>query len=76
MREIQEIANELKVIISNKNDFKWAINQKKEVDSGCRLYLQPEWSKKEEIVPKIIDFVAENSEWTISLQTHKYMNIP
>ena len=76
LKEIQDIADELKVIISNKDDFKWAKNQKKEVNSGCKLYLQPEWSKKEKITPKIIDFVAQNSEWTISLQTHKYMNIP
>ena len=74
--DIQKIADELKVIISNDNDFKWALFQQKNVNSKCKLYLQPEWSKKEIILPKIIDFVTSNLGWVVSLQTHKYMNIP
>ncbi|MBT7896236.1 MAG: 7-carboxy-7-deazaguanine synthase QueE, partial [Flavobacteriales bacterium] len=74
--DIQKIADELKVIISNDNDFKWALSQQKNVNSKCKLYLQPEWSKKEIILPKIIDFVTSNLGWVVSLQTHKYMNIP
>mgnify|MGYP001373633638 CR=1 FL=1 len=76
LKELLEMADELKVIISNKNDFKWAENQRKEVLQECKLYLQPEWSKKESILPKIIDFVSKNLDWRISLQTHKYMNLP
>ena len=76
LNEVQLIADELKVIISNKNDFKWAINQSNKVNRNCKLYLQPEWSKKEIILPKIIDFVSKNQNWRISLQTHKYMNLP
>ena len=49
---------------------------KENVNSKCKLYLQPEWSKKDSILPIIIDFVTKNPEWTISLQAHKYMNIP
>jgi len=76
LKNIYDIADELKVIISNKNDLKWAHDQKKKIKNGCKLYLQPEWSKKEKVLPQIIDFVSKNSEWSISLQTHKYMNLP
>ena len=76
LNEVQLIADELKVIISNKNDFKWAIDQSNKVNRDCKLYLQPEWSKKELVLPKIIDFVSKNQNWRISLQTHKYMNLP
>ena len=73
---IYGLTDELKVVISNKNDFKWAIKHKENVKPSCKLYLQPEWSKKDSILPIIIDFVTKNPEWTISLQAHKYMNIP
>ena len=76
LNEVQVIADELKVIVSNKNDIKWAIDQSNKVNSDCKLYLQPEWSKKELVLPKIIDFVSKNQNWRISLQTHKYMNLP
>tara|TARA_B100001113_G_C21119176_1_gene626628 strand:- start:579 stop:1211 length:633 start_codon:yes stop_codon:yes gene_type:complete len=76
LKNIYDIADELKVIISNKNDLKWAHDQKNQIKNGCKLYLQPEWSKKEKVLPQIIDFVSKNSEWSISLQTHKYMNLP
>ncbi len=74
--EIKGIANELKIIVQNKHDLKWAQEQRKEVSSSCKLYLQPEWSKREEMMPMITDFVMENTDWQISLQTHKYMNLP
>ena len=76
LNKIYSLTDELKVIISNKNDFKWAIKHKENVKPSCKLYLQPEWSKKDSILPIIIDFVTKNPEWTISLQAHKYMNIP
>ena len=76
LNNIYSLTDELKVIISNKNDFKWAIKHKENVKPSCKLYLQPEWSKKDSILPIIIDFVTKNPEWTISLQAHKYMNIP
>ena len=76
LSSIYSLTNELKIIISNKNDFKWAMKFKEKVNSKCKLYLQPEWSKKDSILPIIIDFVTKNPQWTISLQTHKYMNIP
>ena len=69
-------ANELKVIIHNRNDFKWAEQFASQCFSDCKLYLQPEWSKAKEMMPEIVDYVMNNPKWNISLQSHKYMNIP
>ncbi len=69
-------ANELKVIVFNKSDFGWAEEHAKMVSSDCKLYLQPEWSKSKEMTPLIVDYVMNNPKWEISLQTHKYLNIP
>lgn len=69
-------ASELKVVISHPSDFEWAENHARKVSSSCRLYLQTEWSKQERFLPMIIEYVKENPQWRISLQTHKYMNIP
>ncbi|MBC8266753.1 MAG: 7-carboxy-7-deazaguanine synthase QueE [Flavobacteriales bacterium] len=74
--EIKPLANELKIIVQNKHDLKWAEAQKQSVSTSCKLYLQPEWSKIELVMPLITDFVMENTHWQISLQTHKYMNLP
>jgi len=74
--EIYLKANELKVIIFNLHDFIWAEEQSKKVNSSCYFYLQPEWSKQKELIPLIIEYVKKNPKWMISLQTHKYMNIP
>ena len=73
---IKPITSELKVIVNNKHDFVWAEQQREGLSDDCKLYLQAEWSKREKIIPMIIDFVKENKDWTISLQSHKYMNIP
>ena len=69
-------AHELKVIIYNKHDFVFAEEQAALVNGQAILYLQPEWSKKEEMTPLIVDYVMQNPKWRISLQTHKYLNIP
>ena len=74
--EAYQKANELKIIISHPSDFEWAQMHASKVDSNCRLYLQPEWSKQERFLPNIIDFVKKHPKWRISLQTHKFMNIP
>ncbi len=70
------IANELKVIIYNKHDFIFAEEQASKVNPNAILFLQPEWSKKEEMTPLIVDYVMNNPKWRVSLQTHKYLNIP
>jgi organic radical activating enzyme len=74
--EIYVKANELKIIVFNRHDFKYAEEQAKKVSKNCILYLQPEWEKREKIIPLIIDYVMKNNKWKISLQTHKYLNIP
>ncbi len=74
--DVLPFANELKVIVFNKSDFIWAEVHAKMVGPNCKLYLQPEWSKSAEIIPLIIDYVMNNPKWEISLQTHKYLNIP
>lgn len=76
LETIKPLANELKIIVKNKSDFKWAEEQRVGVSEKCKLYLQPEWSNKEEMIPLIIDYVMANPEWQISLQTHKYLHIP
>lgn len=74
--EAYEKASELKVVIYNKSDFEWAKSHAERVHPECLLYIQPEWSKQERLLPQIIDFVKDNPQWRLSLQTHKYLNIP
>ena len=71
-----QIASELKVIIYNKHDFIFAEEQAEKVNPNAILFLQPEWSKKEEMTPLIVDYVMNHPKWRVSLQTHKYLNIP
>jgi len=74
--EIYKRANELKVIIFNKHDFKFAEQQAEQLKTDALLYLQPEWSVREKMMPLIVDYVMKNPKWKISLQTHKYLRIP
>ncbi|WP_114782568.1 7-carboxy-7-deazaguanine synthase QueE [Botryobacter ruber] len=69
-------ADELKVIIFNKSDFAWAEEHAARVGEKTLLYLQPEWSKAEQLMPLLVDYVKQHPQWRMSLQTHKYMNIP
>lgn len=73
---IYKKAHELKIIVFNQHDFKWAEEQAQFVNENCFLFLQPEWSKHQQLLPQIIEYVKEHPKWMISLQTHKYMNIP
>ncbi|HLS11491.1 MAG TPA: 7-carboxy-7-deazaguanine synthase QueE [Flavobacteriaceae bacterium] len=70
------LANELKVIIYNKNDFVFAEEQAAKVGPDCMLLMQPEWSKRDVMTPLIVDYVKKNTKWRISLQTHKYIDVP
>ncbi|MFT3981882.1 MAG: 7-carboxy-7-deazaguanine synthase QueE [Ferruginibacter sp.] len=74
--EVIEKADELKVVVFNKSDFAWAEKYAAQVKPGCRLYLQPEWDKRETVTPLIIDYVKQHPQWRISLQVHKYINVP
>ncbi len=69
-------ANELKVVVFNKSDFDWAEKYAALVSPECRLYLQPEWDKAAQVTPMIIDYVKSNPRWQMSLQIHKYINVP
>jgi len=75
-KEVYAKANELKMIIYNNDDFRFAEEQAEKVNDNCILYLQPEWSKRDKMMPKIVDYVMEHPKWKVSLQTHKYLNIP
>lgn len=74
--DILKKANELKIIVFNKSDFHWAEKYAGEVSDSCKLYLQPEWDKSEIITPLIIDYIKQNPKWQLSLQIHKYINVP
>lgn len=74
--DIYKCAHELKVVIYNKSDFNWAEKHAALVNKNCRLYLQPEWSKREIMTPQIVDYIKKFPKWHVSLQIHKYMNIP
>ena len=76
LNEVVVKANELKVVIYNKSDFEWAESHLTKINSSCKLYLQPEWSKQERFLPEIIEYVKKHPKWRISLQTHKFMDIP
>ena len=69
-------ANELKVVIFNKSDFDWAEKYAAQVSPSCKLYLQPEWDKAAQVTPLIIDYIKANPKWELSLQVHKYINVP
>ncbi len=69
-------ADELKIIVFDKTDFDFAMRQARMVRFGTHLYLQPEWSKREKMLPAIIDFIIRHPGWKLSLQTHKYIGLP
>jgi organic radical activating enzyme len=69
-------ANELKVVVFNKSDFEWAEKYAALVAPSCKLYLQPEWDKAAQVTPLIIDYIKANPQWELSLQLHKYINVP
>lgn len=76
LTENMHLANELKIIVFNKSDFKWAEDYAALVPAECKLYLQTEWDKRDEMSPLIIEFIQQNPRWQLSMQTHKYLNIP
>lgn len=74
--ESLKVASELKVVINHANDFRFAEQFVPQLKDNCKLFLQPEWSREKEVLPLMIDYVKEHQQWEISLQIHKYMNIP
>lgn len=76
VEKIHRAADELKIIIHNKDDFRWAEQHASMVRKKCILFLQPEWGMKDEMMPAIADYVKENPKWRVSLQAHKYIGLP
>jgi 7-carboxy-7-deazaguanine synthase len=74
--EILSKANELKIIIYNKSDFDWAVKYASLVSDQCKLYLQPEWSNASKMTPLIVEYIKTHPQWELSLQIHKYINVP
>jgi 7-carboxy-7-deazaguanine synthase len=76
LRGIVSLANELKIVVFNKSDFDWAEKYAALVSPSCKLFLQPEWDKAAEITPLIIEYIKAHPQWELSLQIHKYINVP
>jgi 7-carboxy-7-deazaguanine synthase len=74
--EILPEANELKIVVFNKFDFDWAEKYAALVNNDCKLFLQPEWDKAADVTPLIIEYIKANPKWELSLQIHKYINVP
>jgi organic radical activating enzyme len=76
LTESIQAASELKVVIFNTHDFEWAETYAKQVAPNCKLYLQPEWDKSNEITPLVIEYIKANPKWELSAQLHKYIQVP
>jgi 7-carboxy-7-deazaguanine synthase len=76
LAEVITVADELKIIVFNRSDFAWAEKYAALVSPNCKLYLQPEWSKAAEMTPMIVDYIKAHPQWELSLQIHKYINVP
>jgi len=76
LTESIQAASELKVVIFNTHDFEWAETFAKQVSPNCKLYLQPEWDKSNEITPLVIEYIKAHPKWELSAQLHKYIQVP
>ncbi|WP_276500499.1 7-carboxy-7-deazaguanine synthase QueE [Terrimonas pollutisoli] len=76
LSEVINVASELKIIVYNKSDFAWAEKYAALVPAACKLYLQPEWSKADQMTPLMVDYIKAHPQWELSLQIHKYINVP
>ena len=74
--EVVQAAHELKVVVYHKSDFLWAEKWAAQVSSSCKLYLQPEWQRSAVIVPLLVEYIKEHPHWELSLQIHKFINVP
>lgn len=74
--EVLPHASELKIVVFNRSDFAWAEKWAAQVSPQCRLFLQPEWSKAAEMTPLIVEYIKSHPQWQLSLQVHKYINVP
>ena len=76
LNEYYSNSNELKVVIYHLSDLDWAMEHAEKIKGNCELFVQPEWSKMDELMPEILAFIKQNPRWNLSLQTHKFIDIP
>ncbi len=76
LKEVIDAANELKIVVFNKSDFEWAESFAAQVPPTAKLFLQPEWEKRNQMIPLIVDYIKGNPQWELSIQSHKYINVP
>lgn len=76
LAEIYQKADEIKIIVVNKHDLKWAEEHAKLLPKSCKLFLQPEWDQRDSIIPIILNYIRENPRWRMTLQMHKYIGVP
>jgi organic radical activating enzyme len=74
--ELLPHANELKIVVFHKSDLAWAEKWASEVSTTCKLFLQPEWSKADQVTPLLVDYIKAHPKWQLSLQVHKYIHVP
>jgi organic radical activating enzyme len=75
LKEVAKVADELKIVVFNKSDLQWAEDHQKLVSSDCKLFLQPEWDKREITEKIVFDYILSHPNWFVSLQTHKYLGV-
>lgn len=76
LKEVIDAASELKIVVFNKSDFEWAESFAAQVPPTAKLFLQPEWEKRNQMTPLIVDYIKGNPQWELSIQSHKYINVP
>lgn len=76
LKEVIDVASELKIVVFNKSDFEWAESFAAQVPPTTKLFLQPEWEKRNQMTPLIVDYIKGNPQWELSIQSHKYINVP
>lgn len=75
LKEVAKVADELKIVVFNKSDLQWAEDHQKLVSSDCKLFLQPEWDKREITEKIVFNYTMSHPNWFVSLQTHKYLGV-
>jgi 7-carboxy-7-deazaguanine synthase len=74
-KEYFQISHELKVVIHHESDLLWAEGHAKEMENKLAFFLQPEWEKRERVMPLIFGYAIKNPHWRVGLQIHKYLNV-
>lgn len=70
------LADELKVVVHDRRDLEWAEEEAQKVRNDCKLFLQPQWGRVERSSRSILDHIRKDPKWRISVQAHKYLDLP